>query len=192
MPKRLKDIAEIQLGYQAREKMRPDADGSHGVIQIKDVTEDDAVDFSGLVRIRPEREPERYEVREGDVLFISRGNRLRAAAVAAPPLPTMAVSFFYILRPDPASVLPAYLSWAINQPDVQAQVQRAAMGTGIPHIRRKPVENLLIHVPPLDIQRRILRVSELMRRERNLAERLLDKRQELATAICLGAAKRTL
>jgi len=63
------------------------------------------------------------------------------------------------------------------------------MGTGIPHIRRKPVENLRIHVPPLDIQRRVLKVSELLTREEHLTERLLAKRRDLATAICLRVSE---
>ena len=37
---RLSNIAEIQLGYQATTRMRPDPAGSHRVIQIKDVGED--------------------------------------------------------------------------------------------------------------------------------------------------------
>lgn len=189
MQAKLKDIAEIQLGYQPRTKMRPDASGSHRVIQIRDITEDDAVDYSDLVRIAPEREPKRYEVHEGDVLFISRGSRLRSAVVGVPPFPTMAVSFFYIIRPDSGVVEPPYLSWAINQPDVQAQIQKYTMGTGIPHVRRKPVEHLRIHVPPLEIQRRVLKVSELLTREEDLTERLLAKRRGLATAICLRASK---
>lgn len=188
MRKKLKDIAEIQLGYQPRTKMRPNATGSHRVIQIKDVTDEDAVDFSDLIRIAPEREPGRYEVHEGDVLFISRGSRLCSAVVGVPPFPTLAVSFFYILRPDSAVVVPAYLSWAINQPDVQAQIQKYTMGTGIPHIRRKPVENLRIHVPPLDIQQRILNVHDLLKREERLSASLLEKRRVLARALCWRVA----
>jgi hypothetical protein len=188
MLKRLKDIAEIQLGYQPRTQMRLDPGGSHRVIQIKDVSGDGVADYSDLIRISPERDPERYEVRKGDVLFISRGNRLKSALVGAPPFPTMAVSFFYILRPDSDVVEPAYLAWAINQPDVQAQVRKDAMGTGIPHIRREPVENLLISIPPLAVQRRILRVEELLRREAELTARILRKRTELATAVCAQAS----
>jgi len=187
--RRLKDIAEIQLGYQARTKMRADATGSHRVIQIKDVTENGVVDFADLIRISPDREPERYEVREGDVLFISRGSRLRSALVGSPPFPTMAVSFFYILRPDSAVVCPGYLAWAMNQPNVQAQIQKQTMGTGIPHIRRKPVEDLQINLPPLAIQRRVVKVNELLKREEDLTTRLLAKRRELATSICLQASK---
>lgn len=187
MLRKLKDIAEIQLGYQPRTQMRLDPGGSHRVIQIKDVTDGDAVDFSDLIRISPEREPARYEVREGDVLFISRGNRLRSALVGTPPFATMAVSFFYILRPDSDVVEPAYLAWAINQPGVQAQVWKEAMGTGIPHIRREPVEGLRISVPALEIQRQVLRVQELLTREERLVARLLRRRRELATAVCTQA-----
>lgn len=189
MLRKLKDIAEIQLGYQARAKMRPAPTGSHHVIQIKNVGRDGVVDYPGLLRISPEREPERYEVRNGDVLLISRGSRLRSALIITPPFPTMAVSFFYILRPDSELVDPAYLTWAINQSDVQAQIHRSTMGTGIPHIRRKPVEDLEINVPPLAIQHRILRVEELLKRERELTARLLQKRRELATAVCVQASK---
>jgi len=187
MLRKLKDIAEIQLGYQPRTRMRADPSGSHRVIQIKDVSEDGVVGYSDLIRISPEREPGRYEVRKGDVLFISRGNRLRSALVGTPPFATMAVSFFYILRPDSDVVEPAYLAWAINQPDVQAQVRKDAMGTGIPHIRREPVEDLRIGVPALEIQRQVLKVQELLTREERLVARLLRRRRELATAVCAQA-----
>jgi hypothetical protein len=187
MRRKLKDIAEIQLGYQPRTTLRADPAGTRRVIQIRDVREDGLIDYCGLIRVSPERGPERYEVRVGDVLFISRGSRLQAAPVGTPPFPTLAVSFFYILRPDPAVVDAAYLAWAINQPDAQEQIWKHAMGTGIPHIRREPVESLLLEIPALDVQRRVLTVQQLLKREAELAARLQERRRELALAVCLNA-----
>ena len=187
MQYRLNQIADIQLGYQPRTKLRHEPGGSHGVIQIKDVGDGGHVEYSNMLRIEPERDPERYEVNEEDVLLISRGAHLRAVRVCAPPLPVMAISFFYILRPKHGAVNPGFLFWALNQPPVQSQIRRQAMGTGIPHIRRKPVENLRIDIPSLETQRLTLRVDELTRRERDLSDRLVEKRSDLARAVCRQA-----
>lgn len=187
MQYRLSQLADIQLGYQPRTKLRHESRGTHGVVQIKDVAADGHVEYSNILRIEPERDPGRYEVNEEDVLLISRGAHLKAARVGAPPLPVMAISFFYILRPISTSLESGFLFWALNQPPVQNQIRQQAMGTGIPHIRRKPVENLLVDVPPLETQRLILRVEELMQRERNLSHRLVEKRSDLARAVCRQA-----
>ena len=187
MQYRLNQIADIQLGYQPRTKLRHEPGGSHGVIQIKDVGDGGHVEYSNMLRIEPERDPERYEVNEEDVLLISRGAHLKAVRVGAPPLPVMAISFFYILRPKHGAVNPGFLFWALNQPPVQSQIRRQAMGTGIPHIRRKPVENLRIDIPSLETQRLTLRVDELTRRERDLSDRLVEKRSDLARAVCRQA-----
>lgn len=189
MRQKLKDIADIQLGYQPRGWMKPDRNGSHRVIQIRDVAPDGGIRFGDLVRVAPDREPWRYEVKAGDVLFISRGRRLNAAVVPEPPHPTMAVSFFYILHPRIDLVDPAYLAWAINQPPVQAQVAKHTGGTGIPHIRRRPVEELELDVPPLGVQRQIMRLQELSRQEKRMAAELQKKREHLVQVSCLQAAR---
>ncbi len=183
----LRQLADIQLGYQPRTKLRHDPNGSHGVIQIKDVGDDGCVDFSDVLRILPERDPGRYEVNEGDVLLIARGAHLKAVSVGAPPLPVMAISFFYILRPDSSVVDPGFLFWALNQPPVQNQIRQQAMGTSISHIRRNPVENLRIDVPSLNTQRSILDLETLVQRERDLVGRLAQKRHDLVYAVCRHA-----
>ncbi|OGV78377.1 MAG: hypothetical protein A3K19_20135 [Lentisphaerae bacterium RIFOXYB12_FULL_65_16] len=189
MRRLLKDIAEIQLGYQARTSLRPQPNGSHVIVQIRDIGIDGVLRFDDAVRVVPERDPGRYELRGDDVLFIARGSRLGAALVPEPPEPTLACSLLYIVRPDPAVVLPAFLCWALNQPPVQAQVRRQAGGTGILQIHRRAVETLEVDVPSTEVQHRICALVALQQRERQLCEAIRARRAMLVEAVCARAAR---
>ncbi len=133
----LRDIAEIQIGYQHRDKGHPITTGStgtHRIIQIKDLDLEEPfkrevigrggsapyVWLDNLYQVTPAGDAERYLVSQGDVLFLSRGQRTYAVPVLQALENTVASYYFYILRPDPDRIDPEYLAWFINQPTAQA------------------------------------------------------------------------
>ncbi|WP_217808059.1 restriction endonuclease subunit S [Halomonas sp. CSM-2] len=131
---------------------------------------------------------DRYFVASGDVVFRSRGVPNSATAIddtLAEPL--LVVSPLVILRPNANCLLPAYLAWAINQPDAQRRLGAEAQGTSLRMIPMKVLEQLEIVVPDLATQRRIVELDALARQEGRLLRELATHRERLSSLI-LGEA----
>ena len=69
----LKDIASIQMGYSFRARLESMDSGAVAVIQMKDLTNQNRVDCSALVRVDMENPKEHHLAKKGDLIFRSRG-----------------------------------------------------------------------------------------------------------------------
>ena len=179
------DICAVRIGFTARGRLKR-AKG-HGIpaIQMRDVPPGGTtVRTAGLERHQAGRIPDRYLVRSGDVLFRSRsdlntasafGDRLEEPAVVMSPL--------FILRPNPRAILPEFLAWSINQPRAQRHFDRLARGTNMRMIPRAVLTDLEIALPRLEVQRGIVALDALARREHALSIRAAEQRQRLCTRI---------
>lgn len=186
---KIKDIAKIQIGYQSRGRLASDPKGTHQVIQIKDVDSENRLDPSDLYRVTPEGVVNRYLVNQGDVLFQSRGKGNPAVPITEQLEDTIATSYFYILKLETGKVLPEYLAWYINQPAGQGFIQSRARGTGMLMIPKKDFIEMDVDVPPTEIQKAIVRLDGLKRKECRLLLELEIKRSLLIQSVCLKAAK---
>lgn len=185
---RLPDACTIQIGYTARAKFEPAADGVLS-IQLRDIAED-GVDITQLARVQIKERVDRYLVQAGDVLFRSRGERNTAVALDARFVePAVAVSPLMLLRPDPSAVMPQYLAWAINQPEAQRHFDTAARGTSIRMVPKASLDDLHIDVPDLETQRRIVMVDALAAREHALTLLLADTKRDLTNRLMAERAK---
>lgn len=207
MRQRIDDIATLQIGYQFREKLTMASDGTHQVIQVKDIDEADNHRLvpSSLYRVTPKRGAEKYEVADGDVLFLSKGRRNYATLVTGLieegpsikpdgsrgwfSIKTIASNHFYILRPKSDNINPDYLTWAINSPPAQAYLQSMASGSAMPFIPKQSFTELEIDVPDLETQHTIVQLHELSLYESSLMKRLEQRRTELVAGVCLAAAR---
>ncbi len=193
MRKKLEEMADIQTGYQFREKLDVVSVGKYQVVQAKDISqsENHRLDPVNLYRVTPKRDTKKHEIRNGDVIFMSKGRRNYATFVdglfGVPQ--TIAAGYFFLLRIKSKSVLPKYLTWAINQSPSQGYLQRIARGSGMPFIPKQAFKNLEIEVPPVKIQRLIIKLDELSQKERTLLNYMEQKRSELIRGICLRVAK---
>jgi hypothetical protein len=182
MKKRLRDIADFRIGYQFRGKVKPDPTGAVRVVQIKDIDSDLRIRVPDLTPVSIDK-PEPYLTQAGDVLFLNRGHRLYAVVVPELPPNTIATGYFFILRPNPRVMLPEYLAWSLNQPDFQDSLRPYHRGSHIPMVSRIDVEELKIQVPPLEVQRRILALNDLLDEERRLFAAIQEKRSLLVQAV---------
>jgi hypothetical protein len=181
----LKTLATIQVGYQARAKIKEDARGTHRLIQGKDFDASHTLQMDELASFFPERKPELYAVQKGDVLFQARGTEHFAYCITTDLKNTLAASSFYIIRLKTKSLLPEYLAWWINQRPSQSYFQTHGGGTGISFVSKNVLSLLKVKVPPIVVQEKIKKVISLLRREQDLLDRLADHRARLVKAICL-------
>lgn len=186
---RLSDLVEVQAGYYSRGPIQPDSNGTHRIIQIRDFDEQLNLRVDQLITFSPDGNPERYEVFGGDVLFLSRGTRNFAAVINKRLHKTVAPAYFYILRLKSRKVDPEFLAWYLNSPELQAKLKVLQQGTDISVVPMYEFKLLEVNVPPLDIQRTIVRLDLLMRREKQLCRQITDKRAELVHQMCLQGIK---
>lgn len=184
----LSDICIIQIGYTAKAKFEPADDGVL-TIQLRDLTED-GLDISQIARVRVTARVDRYLVQAGDVLFRSRGERNTAVALDERfGEPAVAVSPLMVLRPNPSTVIPEYLAWAINQPEAQRHFDAAARGTSIRMVPKTSLDDLRIDVPDLETQQHIVAVDALAARERALTHLLADTKRDLTNRLLAERSK---
>ena len=181
---RIADCADVLPGYALKARAEHEPDGTHQVILGKHLAE--GVPYRYLpeheLRITTKGSLEKYQVREGDVLFVSRGSRNYAAVVESVPELTVASATFYILRPH-NGIDPAWLAWCLNQAPIQAHIAQARTGAGTPIIQRRIFAELMVPIPPLDKQRQLAELGELMMKERSLRQALLDQSDRLHRAL---------
>ena len=207
MNQKLARIADVQLGYQHREKISHAEHGSHRLIQGKDVVRTDTMTngsdqpvgwrvlMDNLDRVTPKGDADRYSLQPGDVLFVSRGTTNIAVPLnehTVQPFPEnwndiIPAYTFYILRPDRSRIVPEYLAWYINQPIAQAFLTQQSRGTLVKLLPKTIFEELEIPVPSISVQRQVMEIESLRAREESLLRRLIAARQRLVQQACLTA-----
>jgi len=182
----MKEIAEIQIGYQAKKAIEPKADSDWQIIQLRDFGDDRQLKKKPLTRFKVERNPERYRVNSGDVLFLYRGYKNFGYAINRDLENVVAAGYFYILKILDESVLPEYLAWYLNQDSTRKYFQRnARQGTNMPVIGKSAFENFSVRIPHLSVQNLIVNLDKELRRERSLTKSIQKERMKLFSAMSM-------
>ncbi len=187
MRKTIKEIADIQIGFQARSKIEPDPRGHYFIIQIKDFNGDRCLNIHSLTKFNPDRKIDRYSLCDKDIIFLSRGRNNFATVLRDPPANTVVAGYFYVLKLRYAEIEPEYVAWYINQPNVRVKLQGIARGTNIPLIPKADFENIEITIPSSETQNKIVGLSRLMLKEKELIREIGKQREQLVHAISFGA-----
>jgi hypothetical protein len=184
--RRLGDFAEILPGFSTGKALVHDPDGTHQVVLSKHLTPGLPYSYSDrdAFRIWPSStsagiswEPQwrnmlRYELRRGDVLFMSRGTRNVATVIETVPVRSVAPVSFFIIRLREPDLLtraespdPTYLTWYLNAPKAQNEIANIRTGAGTPIIQRSAFSDLEVPLPDVAAQRQIGALGESMVRE---------------------------
>lgn len=191
MKVKLKEIASVQMGHSFRSRLEPTPNGNVAVIQMKDLTDDNLLDDQALVKIDMADLKDHHLVEKNDLAFRSRGQtstaaimnvNLDTAVIAAPLLRIRVVQDL---------VIPEYLCWVINQPASQSVLQSKATGTAIRMIGKPVLEDLVITIPSLEIQKKIIALYRLSSDEKKLMKLLAEKKGQLMEGILMHLASNT-
>jgi hypothetical protein len=184
----LDNLCEIQLGYTARSRLEPMANGIRA-IQLRDTAIEGGLNSDGAGAYRLDTIPPRYWAKPGDVLFRSRGDRNTATCLPASlGAPAVAVMPLVILRPDPSQTDAGYLAWFINQPSTQRYFDMCARGTSMRMIPVGCLAQLQVPLPSIETQRTIAQLDDLARRECALTHRLAERRQQIVALALMDKA----
>jgi len=189
----LGDVASVSTAYAFRKKIDSEKDGDVAVIQMRDLDVDNAEGAIGTGAIRLRNDGGRYGrylVREGDLLFQSRGSRHPVVIVRA-DVRGVAGSGLHVIRLTSGAVLPEYLAWWLNHPVSQSKLAKdVARGTYIPFVSKRDLEAFLVPIPAAEVQSQIVAIDRLRRRERELRGRLDALTQQLVDGATFTAAAR--
>jgi restriction endonuclease S subunit len=91
--------------------------------------------------------------------------------------------------PDTIRLDPEYLAWFINQPTVQACLERLRRGSHIKIVPKSAFAELEVVLPPLGTQRAIVELERLRQKEADTMRRLVQARKRLVNGLALRAAQ---
>ena len=185
----LSDLVDIQMGYSFRAGVAHDPSAPLAVVQMKDLGDDSLVDFSALARVTMNVRPAQL-LREGDIVFRSRGDRATCAMVATDPGRALVAAPLLVLRiRDSQRALPAYLTGFINQPPAQAYLAKRAEGSNVKMITIATLGGLPVEVPCVGRQMVVVELAGLSARERILEDRVSAARERLLSGLLLSYAR---
>lgn len=186
---RMKNLVHIRAGHPFRGAVEAVDAGSVAVAQMKDIQPGCGVDWASTVRTELVGRKEPDWLREGDLLFVSRGSRYYAACVDQPPGPAVCgPHLFHLTVRDSNQLLPKFLAWVVGQGAVQRQLQQAASGSLQLSVTRQALETLEIPLPSLKTQRVIADLTTAAVRERALLTALIQNREQQLEALACALA----
>jgi hypothetical protein len=168
----LGQIAELLTGYPFRAGLPAVPDGDLAVVQLHHVAEPGRPLPKSVIRVSNQGgRYDRYLLKINDILFHARGLR-HPAGVINPLEPAISAPGLYVIRPDPERVIPQYLAWCINHPQLQSAIAAVAQGTHAPFVSKKAMAAIRVPLPRHGTQRDVVQIQELRETERWTAERL--------------------
>lgn len=172
----LKNIATISSGQTFRGRIENDEDGTVWVIQMKNLNST-YTSLSVLPHcVREDEVSQNQLLQKGDVLFLAKGNNNKAYAFDEDH-PAVAVSLFFVIRPNKDKVVPAYLAWFLNNKSTQNLLHSMRAGAMISNIKKPTLEELKIKLPPIKEQELIAKIYSLSIKEQDILAQLAEERE---------------
>lgn len=160
----LKNLTHIQTGLFAK----PSGKGGLVYLQAKHFDENGHL----ISILHPDLDLEgiskKHLLKDGDVLFAAKGTKNFAVVFENYNEPSVASTSFFVLRITNEIILPQYLVWMLNNTTTQTLLKGQAIGTAIPSISKRILENLEINVPNIEKQKLILQIKKLLNKEKSL------------------------
>ncbi len=180
---KLGDIAQIVSGVYAKESPT----GEIAYLQVKDLTMPSPE--TSVSHIEYTAKLNNYLLKKGDLLFAGKGSTYLCEIfdlnIKAVPSTTL-----YYIRPDTNIVSVEYLRWYLNHPSIVATIKTAQVGSGTPLIHKPTLEQLMIIVPDLETQRKIVEIAGLQKREKEIMESIAAKKMQITSQILFNELKK--
>ncbi|MGI9526699.1 MAG: restriction endonuclease subunit S [Weeksellaceae bacterium] len=184
MKKQLKDICRIQPGIHIKSS-EFEKGGKSIFIKLNDVPLGNVNTYK--FTFTNFEVDDRFIIKEEDILF---STRIKFQAYHLPQHtkhPYIASSSFVILRPFYEIILKDYLIWYLNLPNISNIIHKQnASGANMPFISIKNLKQLDVDLPPLNVQKEIVKIHALQMQERNLTQKILSLKQTYLQSILLN------
>ena len=173
------EICDIRFGFYSQ----PVEGGDVPYVQVRQFDEQgmlmaEANDFVVL-----DQKSESHLLKDGDVLFVGKGNRLFAWCYRDVAGPYIASSIFFVLRPKKKLIYPEYLAAILNAPQTKAALLQVGSGTNIFSLRKSELGAFQIPLLPMDEQKKVASLAELHQKQIALFQEIITQTQNLYSAI---------
>jgi restriction endonuclease S subunit len=186
----IKKLAVVQMGFSFRSRLEASKKGNVGIIQMKDLSDNNTVNINTLTKINTDKLKEHHFAQTGDLIFRSRGLTLTSALLHDDPgKAVVAAPLIRIRIKNTHKILPEYLNWYISQPDAQAYFSSRAEGTTQKMISIPNIEELDVFIPTLQKQQIIVELASLAAREKMLLNELSQKRLQIISSQLIRFSK---
>ncbi|KAA6320743.1 hypothetical protein EZS27_029524 [termite gut metagenome] len=171
----IKEIADIQTGVYLKET----PDGEVHYLQVKDFDKN-ALPVLSPPSIALYGKVKKYLLSDGNLLFAAKGFFNFCVVYREEWGRAVASSSFLVLNiKDTTAILPEYLNWILNRDDVCAYFRRETTGSVMPSITKVMLGEFEIDIPTMDVQRKIIAISGLQKREQVLNKEIAKLRNQL-------------
>lgn len=188
MKKQLGDIAEVTVGHSFRSRLEQEPSGDVAVVQMKDLSQENRLVDTGLVRISMGKINPRHLLRANDIVFRARGLTNTAVHIDRDIGPAVVAAPLLRIRISDSAIAPDYLAWWINHPKMQAYMVREGRGTTQRMISVPVLKGLEVEIPSLKKQHQIVELAELAQEEQKLLCTLADRRARYVEGILMQSA----
>jgi hypothetical protein len=175
----LSDFVQLDGGFSFRGKIEASPHENLTVVQMKDLTDDNRVSLEDALHLHHDLYDEKFMLRQGDLVFRSRGKTPEVALVEEAIEEALLVAPLIRIRPGD-EVLGEYLRWVINREDSQNFLKAHMRGTASKMITKQSLATLPIEVPPLEEQAQIVALVNAAWREQKLLEQIAEKRAKFS------------
>lgn len=176
---KLCDVAEVFSGVYAKSNPA----GDILCLQVKDLMMPSPETTAARIEFTPKLSD--YIIKKGDLLFAGKGTTYLCKVfdldIKAVPSTTL-----YSIRLHSNDIMPEYLCWYLNHPNVVAVIKSAQAGSVTPLIHKPTLENLNITIPDIEMQKRIVDLSNLQKREEQLLKKIAEKRVQITNQILIN------
>jgi len=163
----------IRFGVHAKD----DPEGDISVVQVKDIW-DGSINTNNIIRMRSSNLKERDFLRKGDVLFSGKG-RLVAIKWNEEIPEAVASNSFFIIQGKNGKILPGFLAAYLGSESVKKEIGRKTKSSTVMHLSIEDVRQLQIPIPPLDVQKKFVRLAELLQEEKKMNRAIISKKEKI-------------
>jgi len=127
-----------------------------------------------------------YKLESGDVILGRRGEMGRCAVIGNKENGYLCGTGSMFIKPLPDLIEPVYLAALLSSRHLRNKLESVAIGTTLLNLNGSIVGDLLIPVPPIELQRRYAAVIEEINKIQSLASLSISKILESSSAIMHG------
>ncbi len=182
MRQQLNEIADIRTGHTFRGKVPEDPKGDSRVLQIKDIRGKMVITSDTLPFINAKDINKSNHLKPDDVIIPARGEHYNAAIFKPGDdsnSTVVASNQVLIIRVNKNKILPGYICWYLNQNEAKNYIKNEIRGTNIPMITKESLSRLLVKIPPIEIQQKIVALVSLWQKEKQLTQQLMNNRERM-------------
>ncbi|WP_042146289.1 MULTISPECIES: restriction endonuclease subunit S [unclassified Pseudoalteromonas] len=143
------------------------------------------------VTIKEGKDVQRFQLKEGDVVLLAKGNSIRAGYVTdkVANLNVIASANFILLRPNQAELISEVIVAYFNSPEGQSKLDAISTGASIKNISLASIKKLEINLPPLTKQHEIAELFHASNQAYQSTINLAAQQKKVATA-CISQLMR--